>query len=166
MPDSIHASVMSHVSLCVRNLDRSLQFYRDILGFQVTKDEVQDTSRGFLPHLYRERHAQRRIVHLRYGDAHSLPFLALTEHPGDTVGGTPILLDQVGISHVSFTVPNVAEVTRRLLEHGVKTCGPAEAYRDANGNIRTVFFLDPDGIVVQIDGGGEGGDPTIPLNPL
>ena len=51
------------------------------------------------------------------------PFLVLTEHPGDTVSGTPIMLDQVGISHVSFTVPNVEEVTQRLLAHGPKPTG-------------------------------------------
>ena len=156
MPASIQASAISHIALCVRNLERSLQFYRDGLGFQVTKDEVQDTSRGGLPHLYHDRHGQRRVVHLRYGDAQSVPFLVLTEHPGDTVSGTPIMLDQVGISHVSFTVPNVEEVTQRLLAHGARTCGPADAFRDANGHIRTVFFLDPDGILVQFDEGGEG----------
>ena len=69
MPESIHASAMLHVALCVRKLEWSLHFYRDVLGFQVTKDEVQDTSRGGLPHLYDARHAQRRVVHLRCGDA-------------------------------------------------------------------------------------------------
>ena len=118
MSVSIQASAISHIALCVRDLERSLQFYRDGLGFQVTKDEVQDTNRGGLPHLYHGRHAQRRVVHLRYGDAQSVPFLVLTEHPGDTVSGAPIMLDQVGISHVSFTVPNVEEVTQRLLAHG------------------------------------------------
>jgi len=156
MPASIQASAISHVALCVRDLERSLQFYRDGLGFQVTKDEVQDTSRGGLPHLYHDRHGQRRVVHLRYGDAQSVPFLVLTEHPGDTVSGTPIMLDQVGISHVSFTVPNVEAVTQRLLAQGAQTCGPTDAFRDANGHIRTVFFRDPDGILVQFDEGGEG----------
>src|SRR5215471_1192144 len=111
MPASIQASAISHIALCVRDLERSLQFYRDGLGFQVTKDEVQDTSRGGLPHLYHDSHARRRVVHLRYGEAQSVPFLVLTEHPGDMVSGTPIMLDQVGISHVSFTVPNVEAVT-------------------------------------------------------
>src|SRR5687767_2255228 len=97
MPESIQAAAISHVALCVRNLERSLQFYRDMLGFQVTKDEMQDTSRGGLLHLYTDHHTRRRVVHLRYGDAASVPFLVLTEHPGDTVSGTPIMLDQVGI---------------------------------------------------------------------
>lgn len=156
MPESIQASALSHVAICVRNLERSLQFYRDLLGFQVTKDELQDTSGGGLPHLYQDRHARRRVVHLRYGEAQSVPFLVLTEHPGETVSGAPIMLDQVGISHVSFTVPNVEEVTRRLLAQGAQTCGPADAFRDAQGHLRTVFFRDPDGILVQFDAGGEG----------
>ncbi|MGE3540847.1 MAG: VOC family protein [Candidatus Tectimicrobiota bacterium] len=156
MAESIQAAAISHIAVCVRSMDRSLQFYRDILGFQVTKDAVQDTSQGGLPHLYQARHAQRRVVHLRYGDRHSVPFLVLTEHPGETVTGTPIMLDQVGISHISFTVPNVGALTQRLLAQGVQTCGPADAFRDANGHIRTVFVFDPDGILVQFDEGGEG----------
>ena len=103
MPESIAASAVSHVAMCVRNLDQSLRFYRDLLGFTVSKDELQDTSTGGLPHVYHDRHARRRVVHLRYGDRNSVPFLVLTEHPGDTVSGAPIMLDQVGISHISFT---------------------------------------------------------------
>jgi catechol 2,3-dioxygenase-like lactoylglutathione lyase family enzyme len=142
--------------MCVRSLDQSLRFYRDLLGFTVTKDELQDTSTGGLPHVYHARHARRRVVHLRYGDRNAVPFLVLTEHPGDTVSGTPIMLDQVGISHISFTVPNVEALTQRLLAAGVHTCGPADAFRDASGHLRTVFFRDPDGILVQFDEGGEG----------
>lgn len=156
MPASIQASAISHVAVCVRNMERALQFYRDILGFEITKDDVQDTSHGGLPHLYQTQHAQRRVVHLRYGDRHAVPFLVLTEHPGEAVTGTPIRLDQVGISHLSFTVPNVEALTQRLLAQGVQTCGPADAFRDANGHIRTVFVFDPDGILVQFDEGGEG----------
>jgi catechol 2,3-dioxygenase-like lactoylglutathione lyase family enzyme len=156
MPDSIQASAVSHVAVCVRNLEQSLGFYRDLLGFEVTKDEVQDTSTGGLPHLYHDRHRQRRVVHLRYGGRNSVPFLVLTEHPGETLSGTPIMLDQVGISHISFTVPNVEALTQRLLAAGAETCGPADAFRDASGRIRTVFFRDPDGILVQFDEGGEG----------
>ena len=65
MPTSIQASAISHVALCVRNLECSLQFYRDGLGFQVTKDEVQDTSQGGLPHLYSWHASQTYLVQPR-----------------------------------------------------------------------------------------------------
>lgn len=146
---------MSHLAICVRNLDRSLEFYRDLLGLRVTKDVLQNTTTGGLPHLYRDRHTQRRVVHLQGGTGAGIPVLVMTEHPGDIVGGEPIMLDQLGISHLSFTVTDVEALTRHLLARGVETCGPADAFKDAQGRIRTVFFRDPDGILVQFDEGLE-----------
>lgn len=93
----------------------------------------------------------RRVVYLGFGDGDTKPFLVLTEHPGDTISGKPILLDQVGISHFSFTVPDVAALTERLLAAGVETCGPPDSWQGDDGTIRTVFFRDPDGILVQFD---------------
>ena len=155
MAESTPMLGMSHVAICVRDLERSLRFYRDILGFNVVKDALQDTRTGGLPHLYRDRHTQRRVVHLQAGSGANIPVLVFTEHPGDQVSGEPIMLDQVGISHLSFTVAKVDDLTERLLAQGAETCGPPDAFKDAQGRIRTVFFRDPDGILVQFDEGLE-----------
>jgi len=146
-------SGVSHIAICVRSLDQSLAFYRDLLGCEVVKDEVQDTSSGGLPHVYKDQHASRRVVHLRYGAGAAAPVLVMTEHPGDRVSGEPIMLDQVGISHISFTVPDVEAATHILMDRGVETCGPIDAFKGADGRIRTVFVRDPDGILVQLDEG-------------
>ncbi len=143
-------SGISHIAICVRDLDRSLVFYRDLIGCEVIKDEVQDTSVGGLPHVYTDQHAQRRLVYLRCGSA---PIVVMTAHPGDPVSGEPIMLDQIGISHFSFTVPDVTAAVERLLAQGVETCGPVDAFKNADGRIRTVFVRDPDGMLVQLDEG-------------
>jgi catechol 2,3-dioxygenase-like lactoylglutathione lyase family enzyme len=52
-------------------------------------------------------------------------------------------------------VTNVDELTKRLLAQGAETCGPPDAFKDGQGRIRTVFFRDPDGILVQFDEGLE-----------
>ena len=80
----------------------------------------------------------------------------MTAHPGDPPDGDPIKLDQIGISHVSFTVPDVEGLTRQLLAKGAKTCGPPDAAKDPSGRVTSVFFLDPDGILVQFDEGISG----------
>ncbi len=149
------ASAISHIAICVGDVARSLAFYRDMLGFRVISDRVQDTTTGGLPHVYKNRHNQRRIVYLSYGEGDDTPRIVMTGHPGDTPDGEAIKLDQIGISHMSFTVPNVAELIRELLSKGAQTSGPPDAFKDASGHTRTVFFLDPDGILVQFDEGGE-----------
>lgn len=143
-------SGISHVAICVQDVERSLHFYRDLIGLEVVKDEVQDTRTGALPHLYRDKHNQRRVVHVRTGGG---PVLVFTEHPGEKVSGEPIMLDQVGVSHLSLIVPDVGAMTEHLLAQGAETCGPADAWRGADGKVRTVFFRDPDGILVQFDEG-------------
>ena len=153
MPAITPPSAVSHIAICVRDLDRSLAFYRDLLGCEVVKDEVQDTRTGGLPHVYKDRHSRRRVVHLRYGAGAAAPVLVFTAHPDETVSGEPIMLDQIGISHISFTVPDVEAATRRLIDRGVATCGPVDAFKSADGRIRTVFVRDPDGILVQFDEG-------------
>ena len=40
------AKAISHIAVCVRDLNKSLEFYRDILGMTVTKDAIQDTTGG------------------------------------------------------------------------------------------------------------------------
>jgi catechol 2,3-dioxygenase-like lactoylglutathione lyase family enzyme len=153
MPAITPPSGVSHIAICVQDLDRSLVFYRDLVGCEVVKDEMQDTRTGGLPHVYKDRHARRRVVHLRYGEGAAAPVLVLTAHPDEPVSGEPIMLDQVGISHISFTVYDVEAATRTLIDEGVETCGPVDAFKSADGRIRTVFVRDPDGILVQFDEG-------------
>jgi glyoxylase I family protein len=147
---------MSHVAFCVSDMERSLAFYRDALGFRVRTDRVQETTTGGLPHVYKHRRATRRQVTLAYGEGDARPQLVITEHPGEPPDGDPIKLDQIGISHLSFTVPSVARLTEDLLAKGYQTAGPPDAFQDASGRVRTVFFFDPDGILVQFDEGGGG----------
>ena len=148
------ATDVSHIAICVRDIDKSLTFYRNILGMMVTKDEVQDTTRGGLPHTYKHSRKTRRTVHVAYEEGRT-PFLVLTSHPGDRDKGEPIKLDQVGISHISFTVGNVKALADELVSKGVQIAGGIEAFVDAKGNVRTIFVYDPDGILVQFDNGGE-----------
>jgi catechol 2,3-dioxygenase-like lactoylglutathione lyase family enzyme len=150
------AAGMSHVAFCVRDMEKSLAFYREALGFRVLNDRMQDTTTGGLPHVYKHRRATRRQVTLAYGEGDARPQLVITEHPGEPPDGEPIKLDQIGISHVSFSVPNVAQLTQQLLAMGYRTAGPPDAFKDQTGRVRTVFFFDPDDILVQFDEGSGG----------
>ena len=150
----MEASAVSHIAICVRDLDKSLAFYRDILGMRVDFDEVQDTTSGGLPSVYAHARKTRRTVHVRYGPGQTVPSLVLTSHPGEDPDGGPIKLDQVGISHLSFTVSNVAELAAELTSKGVEMAAPLEAFTAADGRVSSIFVFDPDGILLQFDDHG------------
>ena len=150
------ASGISHIAFCVRDLDKSLSFYRDILGMEVVFDQVQDTTSGGLPHVYQHARKTRRTVHLRFGQDSGNPRLVVTSHPNDDSDGSPIKLDQVGLSHYSFTVPDTKALMAELAAKGVELAAPPEVWANDQGDVGSFYVYDPDGILVQFDSGGGG----------
>ncbi|MDA0734012.1 MAG: VOC family protein [Chloroflexi bacterium] len=150
----MEANIISHIAFCVRDIEKSLAFYRDVLGMKVTFDQVQDTTSGFLTNVYRHSRQTRRTVHLSYSENSAAPHLVMTTHPGDDPDGEPIMLDQVGISHFSFTVPDTKALAEELESKGVRLAAPIDSWMNAQGKINSFYVYDPDGILIQFDGGG------------
>ena len=99
-------NAISHVAIGVRDMERSLRFYRDLLGLEVMSDQTQPI--GNMPTLYaKPETGKRRAVNLRYGKGPGRGFLVLSERPGGTPGEA-IKLDEVGISHFSWWVDDFA----------------------------------------------------------
>ena len=152
----MQASAISHIALCVSDMDRSLEFYRDKLGMIVTADGDTDPTEGGRPHNYKHARRTRRRVSVSYGDDNTMPSLTLTSHPGETPEGEAILLDQVGITHLAFVVPDVAALVAELQSRGVELAGPRESFVGVNGEMRNVYVRDPDGILIQFSAGPGG----------
>jgi len=57
----------------------------------------------------------------------------------------------VGISHISFGVADVADLADELIAKGYELAGPRESYIDSNGDIKSIYVRDPDGILVQFN---------------
>ena len=139
------AKAISHIAVCVRDLDKSLAFYRDILGMTVTMDAIQDTTGGSRAQTYKHHRATRRVVHLGWAEGQE-PYLVMTCHPGD----------QVGVSHFSFTVDDLPGLADELAAKGVNIPGGIDAFKNAQGNLSSFYVLDPDEILVQFDNGSGG----------
>ena len=149
------AKAISHIAVCVRDLDKSLAFYRDILGMTVTMDAIQDTSGGSRAQTYKHHRATRRVVHLGWAEGQE-PYLVMTSHPGDQPDGDPIKLDQVGVSHFSFPVDDLPGLADELAAKGVNIPGGIDAFKNAQGTLSSFYVLDPDEILVQFDNGSGG----------
>ena len=122
-----------HVGINVTDLDRSVAFYRDVLGLEVTGGSAPDTA------------PERRMAAL--GKDGKLVLTIWQQAVGDHAP------DRAGLHHLAFEVDTVQEV--RQAEWALKERGAPFQYdgvvphgegRDSGG----VFFNDPDGTRLEI----------------
>ena len=149
------AKGVSHIAVCVADLDRSLHFYRDLLGLTVRMHTTQQMARrpgAESAEMYQRPRESRTVANVYFDDPDTTqPFLVLTSHPGSEVEGEPIKLDQIGISHISFEVEDVRAYAEELMAKGVPLAGTLEDFTSDQGVMRTFFVYDPTGILVQFD---------------
>jgi catechol 2,3-dioxygenase len=117
---------IGHVHLKVANLERSLAFYRDVLGFSVTQ---------------------------RYGsEAAFLSAGGYHHHIGlntwESAGGQPPPPGTTGLYHVAILYPtrvDLANAVRRIVKAGLSLEGAAD-----HGVSEAVYLRDPDGNGVEL----------------
>lgn len=118
-----------HLSLTVTDLERSVRWYEQVLGFS-SAEEIE-----------KEGFQRRRLRHQEAGI-----ILTLTRH--DVVHGTAFDERRPGLDHLGLGVPDVAAVhawKERLEEHGVE-----HSAVKPNGPGAILTLRDPDGIQLEI----------------
>ncbi|HEU4451340.1 MAG TPA: VOC family protein [Gaiellaceae bacterium] len=131
---------LDHLDLVVTSLDRSLPFYRDLLG--LTRESEIAGERG------------ERVVYLsRPGEEPSGNFALGLRERQSSAHHVPYDRYAVGVHHVAFQLGSRAEVDERaawLREHGAEIeSGPAE-YPQYREGYYAVFFYDPDGLKLEL----------------
>ncbi|GAB4561457.1 MAG: hypothetical protein Kow0047_08820 [Anaerolineae bacterium] len=129
-----HFRDFQHVTITVSDVDRSLAFYRDLLGFPV------------LGRLYYRNPVGLVIDFLDIGNGAILEIFSFTNAPTKPTEWIPDDL-QVGLRHIAFQVENVDATAARLREAGVPFVVEP---MDATGGVRIAFFTDPDGTLLEI----------------
>ena len=113
---------VSHVAIGVSDMDRSLHFYRDLLGLRVTLDTEENI--GKLPALFSDpTKGKRRAAYLRWNEDPDAGFIVLSA-PLRPPSGAAIKLDQVGIHHFSFWVTDLRTRFEKLEQADVPILVP------------------------------------------
>jgi catechol 2,3-dioxygenase-like lactoylglutathione lyase family enzyme len=134
---------VSHVGLCVSDLDRSLRFYTEGLGFEVQEQIPGDDSFAALAEV---EPPAALIAQFIAKDGIRLELLAWSV-PG--VQGEPSQTrNQVGLTHLALNVDDVDEVAARLVSLGATVI--EETSTQFSGGIKLLVVKDPDGTRVEL----------------
>lgn len=139
MPTSVR-----HVGIVVTDLEASLRFYRDLLGFELVRE--LDESGPQLDAVLALNGVRVRTVKLRAPHGESLVELLRFDVPAVTAR-VPALT-AVGPTHVALTVDDLDGLHARLTDAGVRFNAPPQ--RSADGRVKVTFCLDPDGTPLEL----------------
>jgi len=141
-----------HFSFTVRDIERSVAFYRDALGLvlvarQRQANEYTSTLVGFKGADLEV--AQLRVPGMQVGaSGHHLELLQYVSPRSDAATPTR---NAVGSAHMAFVCEEIDGVYRRLVGEGVQFVSPpTDITEGVNRGGKTCYFLDPDGITLEL----------------
>lgn len=132
---------IDHVVFRVRDLQRSVDFYRDVLGCEVER-----------------RRDHLGLVHLRAGAS----MIDLVDVAGPLGSRDAVPVDPVGrnVDHLCLRVEpfDEAALVAHLAGFGLSPRGEAEVNFGAEGDGLSLYFNDPDGNAIELKGPSVIGD--------
>lgn len=141
---------IAHIGLTVTDLDRSIKFYRDLLGlsykgYMYMEGESTDK-------LFNGEDIRAKVCYLSPKEGAGCPDVELIEFErGEVKRDTPSLF-KTSISELCFAVEDIEEFYAYLLEKDVRVMSKPQAFDSSDygfGKSKAIYFYDPDGNILE-----------------
>lgn len=134
---------MNHTGFVVRDLERAVAFYRDVIGLKVVA--TRERQGKPISQVVGYDNAHLKIAILSAGDGHLLELIQYVNPPGAARPSSERSV--IGASHLAFTVDNIEETFRNITERGgIKLNPPAEVAPGRKG----CYLQDPEGNWIEL----------------
>lgn len=140
-----------HVGLTVSDLDRSIAFYRDVLGLAFQGEllmEGPETDR-----LFRREGCKARVAYLKGTDEIAAPPVELIQFVNDPAEKKQSDLHRTSISELCFRVRDIEAAYQALTARGVECFSPPQSFDFTAGGFgrsKALYCKDPDGIILEL----------------
>ncbi len=135
----------AHFGICVADPERSMRFYRDLLGFKpLTKLVVADEDSARLVGL------ENLELHSRFLERDGVRIELLHYiSPGHEDGPVPRPMNCRGLTHMALRVEGLTEMLEQLEAEGFDMIKSSHVKHPDFG-VEVIFVLDPDGVTVEL----------------
>ena len=133
-----------HFGIAVKDMERSLKFYRDLLGLEIMRE--MDEAGGYIDNMLALKDVNVKTVKLSANNGVTLvELLQFNSHSGDEKNKQ---IYDIGPSHLAFTVNNLDESYEILKNAGIEF--NSEPQLSPDGYAKVIFCKDPDGTLVEL----------------
>ena len=135
-----------HVGLTVSDLERSIAFYRDVLGLEFQGEifmEGEETDK-----MFRRANCKARVAYLNGSKAVEAPPVELIQFVNNEVKKVPSDLFTTSISEVCFYTDDIDSAYKHLVDNNVECLSEPQYFdfsADGFGESRDFSFRDPAG---------------------
>lgn len=144
-----------HTGITVSNLERSLAFWRDVLGFEYSHSAHQTGER--VEQITGVKGGELKLAVVKTPSGHKIELLEYLAPPDRKRDGDPstslrtsLRPCDVGHVHVALIVEDLDAVLKRIAASGWKAAGKPQALTHGpNAGKRVVYVRDPDGTTIE-----------------
>lgn len=143
---------IDHVNLVVRDLTGMTRFYRDVLGFNVTKEVT--ISGQWIDEVVGLADVEADVVYLDLANGPRIELIRYVRPVGTDTG--PSQANTFGIRHIAFRVSDIDAMVAKLrefqvsLESAVATVPQTQVSYAGGARKRLVYFHDPEGNLLEL----------------
>jgi catechol 2,3-dioxygenase-like lactoylglutathione lyase family enzyme len=137
-----------HLGLTVRDIERSIVFYRDVLGMELLRRRETDADYIGLQTGYRGVRLAAASFRPTPDSPQSMEVVQYLTHAGEAADPAT---NRAGNSHLCLTVDDLGVAYRALRERGVKfRSEPVEITSGPNQGGLVIYLYDPDGYTIEL----------------
>ena len=140
-----------HVGLTVSDIDKSIAFYRDVLGLKYQGILTMEGKETDL--LFGRPNSKAKVAYLNGSDEVMAPPVELIQFTDVEIKKDKADLFKTSISEICFAVKDLDKVHASLVEKGVECISapqPFDFTNDGFGKSKAIYFKDPDGIILEL----------------
>lgn len=140
-------NVLDHISVTVSDLERSLAFYRDLLGLREVERHLLEGET--ISKMTGKPGVVMQVVRLAAPETPGI-LLDLQQYLSPQGKVSTARLGDVAHSHFCFGVPDVWAAYRELTDKGVEFVSEPVSFDLEWAILHVVFFKDPDGFILEL----------------
>jgi len=147
MNTPLHVIAADHTGITVSNLERSLDFWQNVLGFEFSHRAHQTGEMA--SEITGVAGAEIKLAVVKAPGGHKIELLEYLAPP-DRKQYLDIRPCDVGSVHIALTVDNLDAVLKKIAESGWKAAGEPQTLKQGpNAGKRVVYVRDPDGTTIE-----------------